>query len=81
MVSTASCYQSYSSLVSYQVLLFSSDMNDGVVTIDSWVALELSSFLIDVVVIIVLTGSSDSLVLSRDMLHGLVFFHMQSSSG
>ena len=81
MVYIASCHESYSSLVLYQVSLFSSDVNVGVVAIDSWVALESSSLLIDVVVIVVLTGSSESLVLSRDTLFGSVFFHMQSSSG
>ena len=81
MISVASCHKSYFSLVSYQDTLISSDVNVGVVAIDSWVALESSSLLIDVVVIVVLTCSSDSLVLSRDTLHGLVFFHIQSSSG
>ena len=67
--------------MSYQVLLFSSDVNGGVVAIDSWVALESSSLLIDVVVVLVLTGSSDSLVLSRDMLHGSMLFRIQLLSG
>ena len=65
----------------YQNLLFSSDVNVGVVAIDSCVTLELFSLLIDDIVIVVLTGSSDSLVLSSDTLHGSVFLHMQSSSG
>ena len=60
----------HSSLVLYQVLLFSSDVNVGVEPIDSCVTLELSSLLIDVVVIILLTGCSDSLVLSKDTVHG-----------
>ena len=77
MVSIALCHESYSSLVLYQVLLFSSDMNVGVVPLDSCDTLELSSILIDVVVIVVLTGFSGSLVLSRETLHGSVFFHMQ----
>ena len=67
--------------MSYQVSLSSSDMDMAVEPIDSCVMLELSSLLIDVVVIVVLTGSSDSLVLSRDMLHRLMFFCIQSSSG
>ena len=81
MVFIALYHESYSSLVLYQVSLFSSDVNVGVVPIDSCVTLELSSFLIDVVVIVVLTGSFDLLVLSRNKLYGLVFFYIQSLSG
>ena len=66
--------------MSYHVSLSSSDMDMAVEPIDFCVMLELSPLLIDVV-IVVLTGSSDSLVSSRDMLHGLMFFHIQSSSG
>ena len=81
MVSIASYHESYYSLVLYQVSLFSSDMEVAVAPNDSCVMLELSSLLIDVVVIVVLTGSSDSLVSSRDMLHGSVIFRIQSSLG
>ena len=56
-------------------------MHVGVVSTDSWVPLEFSSLLIDVVVIVELTSSSESLVSSRDTLHGSVFFHMQSLLG
>ena len=60
-------------------MLSFSDMEVGVAPIDSCVMLELSSHIIDVVVIVVLTGSSGSVELSRDMLHGLVFFLIPSS--
>ena len=56
-------------------------MDMTVEPIDSCVMLKLSSLLIDVIVIVVLTGSSDSLVSTRDTLHGSVFFHMQSLLG
>ena len=75
MVSIALCHESYSSLVLYQISLFSSEVNVGVLPIDSCVILESSSLLIDVVVIVVLTGSSDSLASLRDTLHGLVLPH------
>ena len=52
MVSIASCHESYSSLISYQVLLYSVDMDMAVELIDSCVVLELSSLLIDIVVIV-----------------------------
>ena len=52
-----------------------------VVATESCVTLELFSILIDVVVIVELTGSSESLVLFRDTSHRSVFFHIQSSSG
>ena len=74
MVSIASCHESHSLLVSYQVSLYSVDMDMAVDLIDSCVVLELSLLLIDVVVIVILTGSSDSLV-------SLIFFCIQSSSG
>ena len=62
MVSIASYHESYSSLVSYHTLLFSSNMIvDGVV--------------------VKLTCSLESLVSSRDTLHGSVLFQIQSSSG
>ena len=53
----------------------------AVVATESCVALELFSISIDVAVIVELTGTSESLVLSRDTSHGSVFFHIQSSSG
>ena len=52
-----------------------------VVATESCVALELFTIPIDVVAIVELTGSSDSLVLSRDTSHGFVFFYTQSLSG
>ena len=81
MVSIASCHESYSSTVSYQVSLSPSDMEVAVALIDSCVMLELSSFVIHVVVIVVLTGSSGLVELSRDMLHGSVFFLIPSLWG
>ena len=81
MVSIASCHESYSLMVLYQVLLSSSDIEVAVAPIVSCVVLELSSLLIDIVVIVVLNGSCDSLVPSRDILHGSVFFLILSSWG
>ena len=74
MVSIASCHPSYPSMVSYQISLSPSDMEVAVAPIGSCVTLEFSSLVIDVVVIVVLSGSSGSVDSSRDMLHVLVFF-------
>ena len=51
-----------------------------VVATESWVALELFSISIDVVVVVEFIGSSESLVLSRDTSHGSVLFQIQSLS-
>ena len=81
MVSVASYHKSYSSLVLYHISSFSSYIIVVVVATESWVALELFSIPIDVVVVVELTGSSELLVSSRDTSHGLVLFHIQSSYG
>ena len=58
-------------------LLFSSDMVVVVVATESWVALKFFSILIDVGVVVELTGLLESLVLSRNASHGLVLFQIQ----
>ena len=81
MVLIGSCHPPYPSMVSYHVLLSPSDMEVAVAPIGSCVILEFSSLVIDVVVIVVLTGSSGLVESSRDMLHGSVFFLIPSSWG
>ena len=81
MVFVPSCHKSYSSLVSYHILSFPSSIIVVVVATESWVALELFSIWLDVGAVVQLTGSSESLVLSRDMSHGSVLFQIISLSG
>ena len=90
MVSTASCHESYSLLVSYHVLSSSVDMGVIVVVTESCATLVMLSISIDIGVIVALTGfsltsmlirPSVSSVLFRDTSHGSVLFQILSSSG
>ena len=80
MVSAASCHESYSPLVLYLILSFSSDMIVVFVATESGVALEFS-ISIYVGVVVELTCSLESLVSFRDTSHGSVLFQIQSLSG